>query len=101
MRLSNLRRLKDKGEQYKALKNEIEALEKKKKLIEQEILKEMNENDCKKATAGDYKFTIVSQSRKSVDKKLMEKENSEFMEQYKKIENHYTVMKETKFLKVS
>lgn len=96
-----LETIKDKGEQYKALKNEIEALEKKKKLIEQEILKEMNENDCKKATAGDYKFTIVSQSRKSVDKKLMEKENSEFMEQYKKIENHYTVMKETKFLKVS
>ena len=93
--------IEDKGEKYKALKNEIESLEKEKKLIEQEILKEMIENDCRKATAGDHKFTIVSQSRKSIDKKLMEKENSEFMEQYREIENRYTVMKETKFLKVS
>ena len=61
----------------------------------------MNENDCKKATAGDFKFTIVSQNRKSIDKKLMEKENTEFMEQYKEIESHYTTVKETKFLKVS
>ena len=93
--------IKDKADEYKSLKNEIESLEKKKKLIEQEILKEMNENDCKKATAGDYKFTIVSQNRKSIDKKLMEKENTEFMEQYKEIESHYTTVKETKFLKVS
>lgn len=93
--------IEDKAKEYKAVKTEIDELEKKKKLIEQEILKEMNENDCRKATAGEYKFTIVSQNRKSTDKKLMEKENAEFMEQYKKIESHYTVMKETKFLKVS
>ncbi len=96
-----LEAIEDKAKEYKAVKTEIDELEKKKKLIEQEILKEMNENDCRKATAGEYKFTIVSQNRKSTDKKLMEKENAEFMEQYKKIESNYTVMKETKFLKVS
>lgn len=89
--------IKDKGEEYKAIKSEIEALESKKKLLEQEILKEMNENDCKKATAGDFKFTIVCQNRSSVDKKKMYAENPEV----KEIEKMYTSIKETKFLKVS
>lgn len=93
--------IEDKAKEYKAVKTEIDELKKKKKLIEQEILKEMNENNCRKAIAGEYKFTIVSQNRKSINEKLMEKENAEFMEQYKKIESNYTVMKETKFLKVS
>lgn len=96
-----LEELNDKAEEYKNIKNEIEELEKKKKLVEQEILKEMNDNSCKKAKAGDYKFTIVCQNRKSVDKKTMEKENKELVDQYKQVESLYTVTKETKFLKVS
>lgn len=86
-----------KGEEYKAIKNEIEALEKKKKLIEQEILKTMNENDCKKAKAGDFKFTIVSQNRATFDKKRFFAENEELQE----MEKQYTTVKESRFLKVS
>lgn len=89
--------IKDKGEKYKAIKSEIEALEKEKKLIEQEILKEMVENDCRKATAGDYKFTIVVQNRATFDKKRFFSEN----EDLKEMEKQYTTVKESRFLKVS
>lgn len=90
-----------KGEEYKAIKSEIEELEKKKKLIEQEILKVMNKNSCKKAKAGDYKFTIVTTERSSIDKKKMELENPEIMKIYKEVEAEYTTKKASSYLKVS
>ena len=90
-----------KGEEYKAIKSEIEELEKKKKLIEQEILKVMNKNSCKKAKAGDYKFSIVTIERSSIDKKKMELENPEIMKIYKEVEAEYTIKKASSYLKVS
>ncbi len=90
-------RLKDKGQEYKAVKNEIEPLEKKKKLIEQEILKEMNENGCKKAKSENFKFTIVCQNRATFDKKRFFAENEELQA----MEKQYTTVKESRFLKVS
>lgn len=89
--------IEDKGQEYKAVKSEIEALEKKKKLIEQEILKEMNENDCKKAKSENFKFTIVCQNRATFDKKRFFAENEELQA----MEKQYTTVKESKFLKVS
>lgn len=89
--------IEDKGEQYKAIKTKIAELEKEQKLIEQEIIKEMNDNSCKKATAGNFKFTIVSQNRATFDKKRFFAENEEL----KEMEKTYTTTKETKFLKVS
>lgn len=90
-----------KAEEYKHLKSQIEDLEKQLKVKEQEIIKEMNDNSCKKAKAGDYKFNIVTTNRKSVDKKLMEKENKELVTQYKEVEKLYTTEKSSSFLKVS
>lgn len=92
-----LETIDNKGQEYKAIKNEIEALEKKKKLIEQEILKTMNENDCKKAKSENFKFTIVCQNRATFDKKRFFEENEELQE----MEKQYTTIKENKFLKVS
>ena len=89
--------IEDKGQEYKAIKDEIEALEKKKKLIEQEILKTMTDNDCKKAKSENFKFTIVCQNRSNFDKKRFFAENEELQE----LEKVYTTTKETKFLKVS
>lgn len=89
--------IEDKGQEYKAVKNEIEALEKKKKLIEQEILKEMNENGCKKAKSENFKFTIVCQNRATFDKKRFFAENEELQA----MEKQYTTVKESRFLKVS
>lgn len=57
----------------------------------------MVENDCRKATAGDYKFTIVVQNRATFDKKRFFSEN----EDLKEMEKQYTTVKESRFLKVS
>ena len=89
--------IEDKAEEYKAIKNEIDALEKKKKLIEQEIIKTMNDNGCKKAKSENHKFTIVFQNRATFDKKRFFAENEELQA----MEKQYTTVKESKFLKVS
>ena len=93
--------IEDKAEEYKAIKNEIEALEKKKKLIEQEIIKVMNDNGCKKAKSENYKFTIVSSKRIIVDKEKMEIENKELISEYKRIEKLYSGTKSYNFIKIT
>lgn len=89
------------GKEYKELKSKIDELEKQKRIVEQEIISKMNDNDCKKAKSDSCKYTIVTQNRVSVDKKRMEQENTELVEQYKTVEKLYSTEKETKFLKVS
>lgn len=48
-----------------------------------------------------YKFTITTQARNSVDKKLMEKENPELVAQYKEVEKRYSTSKESKYIKIT
>lgn len=93
--------LTDKGSQYKELKDKIAELEKELKLKEQEILLEMNNNKVKKATAGAYKFTIVTTNRKSVDKKMLEKDHSDLINQVKALEEQYTTIKQSSYLRVN
>ena len=93
--------IEDKAEEYKAIKNEIDALEKKKKLIEQEIIKTMNDNGCKKAKSENFKFTIVANKRTVIDKEKMETENKELVSEYKKIEKLYSETKSYSFLKIT
>lgn len=90
-----------KGEEYKELKNKIAELEKELNLKEQEILITMNNNQVKKARAGEYKFTIVTVNRKSVDKKTLEKNHSDLINQLKKLEEEYTTIKSSIYLRVS
>ena len=93
--------LTSKASEYKEIKDKIAALEQELKLKEQEILQEMNNNSCKKAKAGDYKFAIVTTNRKTVDKKALEKEHSDLMQQVKELEEQYTTIKQSSYLKVS
>lgn len=93
--------LTDKASEYKDLKEQIAALEKELKLKEQEILLEMNNKSCKKAKAGDYKFTIVTTNRKSVDKKAFEKDHGDLIEQVKVLEEQYTTIKQSSYLKIT
>lgn len=93
--------LTSKASEYKEIKEKIAALEQELKLKEQEILQKMNNNNAKKAKAGDYKFTIVTTNRKSIDKKALEKEHGELMQQVRKLEEEYTTIKQSIYLKVS
>lgn len=93
--------LTSKASEYKEIKDKIAVLEQELKLKEQEIIIEMNNNSCKKAKAGDYKFTIITTNRKTVDKKALEKEHGEIMQQFKELEEQYTTIKSSSYLKVS
>lgn len=93
--------LTDKASEYKDLKEQIAALEKELKLKEQEILLEMNNKSCKKAKAGAYKFTIVTTNRKSVDKKALERDHGDLIEQVKTLEEQYTTIKSSSYLKIT
>lgn len=93
--------LTTKGNEYKELKDKIEELEKELRLKEQEILLEMNNNSCKKAKAGDFKFTIVTTNRKTVDKKALEKDHGDLIEQVKVLEEQYTTIKQSSYLKIT
>ena len=79
----------------------MEELEKELRLKEQEILLEMNNKSCRKAKAGDFKFTIVTTNRKTVDKKALEKDHGDLIEQVKALEEQYTTIKQSSYLRVS
>ncbi len=96
-----LNELNAKAEEIKALDEQIKNLEQQLELKKQEIILELNNNHCNKATSSDYKFTITTQARNSVDKKLMEKENPELVAQYKEIEKRYSTSKESKYIKIT
>lgn len=96
-----LNELNAKAEEIKALDEQIKNLEQQIELKKQEIILELNNNHCNKAISSDYKFTITTQSRNSVDKKLMEKENPELVAQYKKVEKRYSTSKESKYIKIT
>ena len=90
-----LNELNAKAEEIKALDEQIKNLEQQLELKKQEIILELNNNHCNKAISSDYKFTITTQARNSVDKKLMEKENPELVAQYKEVEKRYSTSKES------
>lgn len=96
-----LNELNAKAEEIKALDEQIKNLEQQLELKKQEIILELNNNHCNKAISSDYKFTITTQARNSVDKKLMEKENPELVAQYKEIEKRYSTSKESKYIKIT
>ncbi len=96
-----LNELNAKAEEIKALDEQIKNLEQQIELKKQEIILELNNNHCNKAISSDYKFTITTQARNSVDKKLMEKENPELVAQYKEIEKRYSTSKESKYIKIT
>ena len=96
-----LNELNAKAEEIKALDEQIKNLEQQLELKKQEIILELNNNHCNKATSSDYKFTITTQARNSVDKKLMEKENPELVAKYKEIEKRYSTSKESKYIKIT
>lgn len=89
-----------KAEEIKALEEQIKSLEQQVELKKQEILLEMNNNSCNKAISTDYKFTITTITRNSVDKKKMEDENPELVAQYKELEKRYSTPKESKYIKI-
>lgn len=96
-----LNNLNAKANEIKDLEEKIKSLEQQIELKKQEIILELNNNHCNKAISIDYKFTITTQSRTSVDKKLMEKENPELVAQYKEVEKRYSTPKESKFIKIT
>ncbi len=96
-----LNELNAKAEEIKALDEQIKNLEQQLELKKQEIILELNNNHCNKAISSDYKFTITTQARNSVDKKLMEKENPELVAQYKEVEKRYSTSKESKYIKIT
>lgn len=96
-----LNELNAKAEEIKALDEQIKNLEQQLELKKQEIILELNNNNCNKAISSDYKFTITTQARNSVDKKLMEKENPELVAQYKEVEKRYSTSKESKYIKIT
>lgn len=96
-----LNELNTKAEEIKALDEQIKNLEQQLELKKQEIILELNNNHCNKAISSDYKFTITTQARNSVDKKLMEKENPELVAQYKEVEKRYSTSKESKYIKIT
>lgn len=96
-----LNELNAKAEEIKALDEQIKNLEQQIELKKQEIILELNNNHCNKAISSDYKFTITTQARNSVDKKLMEKENPELVAQYKEVEKRYSTSKESKYIKIT
>ena len=96
-----LNELNAKAEEIKALDEQIKNLEQQLELKKQEIILELNNNHCNKAISSDYKFTITTQARNSVDKKLMEKENPELVAQYKEVEKRYSASKESKYIKIT
>lgn len=96
-----LNELNSKAEEIKALDEQIKNLEQQLELKKQEIILELNNNHCNKAISSDYKFTITTQARNSVDKKLMEKENPELVAQYKEVEKRYSTSKESKYIKIT
>lgn len=96
-----LNELNAKAEEIKALDEQIKNLEQQLELKKQEIILELNNNHCNKAISSDYKFTITTQARNSVDKKLMEKENPELVAQYKEVEKRYSTSKESKYIKIA
>lgn len=96
-----LNNLNTKANEIKDLEDKIKSLEQQIELKKQEIILELNNNHCNKAISNDYKFTITTQARTSVDKKLMEKENPELVAQYKEVEKRYSTPKESKYIKIT
>lgn len=73
-----------KAQEIKALDDQIKALEQEQQLKKQEIILELNNNNCNKAISNDYKYNISTTSRETVKLSDVKSKDGELYELLKK-----------------
>lgn len=85
----------DKVTEYKGINKEIKALDSKKKLIANEILNELVENNCKKAIVDTSKINLLSRVTNEIDYKSLNEDYPDLIladyQQVKSVSNYITI----------
>ncbi|MGL4999096.1 MAG: lambda-exonuclease family protein [Cetobacterium sp.] len=92
--------LDEKISKYKLIQEEIKEKEKEAELIKQKLLDEMIQKGGRKSITEKSKIVILSRNTNSIDKKALAEKYPGVSEAYKKAEEEFKTIKETRYLKI-
>ncbi|MGL5718553.1 MAG: lambda-exonuclease family protein [Paraclostridium sp.] len=93
--------LDDKVETYKDIQKQIKELEIKSELIKQELTQALLDNGANKSKTEKNSIRIMTQNRKSLDKKAFENAFPDLVKDYKEKEEAFKFEKPVSFLKIN